>query len=161
MTRDATASPEDGEKTQKSNDQNEQQAETTALVKQRPRLILTESERIRLGKILQPSLQNSLESLVSQLKHLIALFLFNLHRGFFTSDWHARSFYRVLLVKANDEITTYRYWPFFLPADSERLAKEIFGELEARIKKDANEAPTPSSPKSSTDAGGPPSTENV
>ena len=68
MTRDATASPEDGEKTQKSNDQNEQQAETTALVKQRPILILTETDRIRLGKILQPSLQNSLESLVSQLK---------------------------------------------------------------------------------------------
>ena len=49
----AKSSAEDGEK---GNDQNleEEQAETTALAKQKTRLILTAKDRIQLGKILQP-----------------------------------------------------------------------------------------------------------
>ena len=113
----STASPEDGEKTQKSNDQNEQ--------------------------------------------HLDSLFSFYYHRLKFSSDGRARAFYRVMLAKANQKITSHWSWPFFLPADTEGLAKEIFEEVEAMYKKDANEAPTSPSPKSSTDAGAPPSADNV
>ena len=98
-------------------------------------------------------------------EHLFALYALNWdvrgNKGLFSSIEKARSFYRVLLVKANQKITSHPSWPFFLPADPEQLANDIFDELEATHKKIANEAPTPSSPKSSTDAGAPPSADNV
>jgi len=66
-----------------------------------------------------------------------------------------------MLAKANHKITSHWSWPFFLPADTEGLANDIFEDLLSTYKKDDKGTQTASSPKSSTDAGGPPSADNV
>ena len=63
-------------------------------------------------------------------EHLEALIALKVDKGECSNSWNIT---KTAWAKANHQITSHWYWPFFLPSDAEQMAKTIVDQLEKQM----------------------------